>query len=1542
MADTVRGTFELSTTSAVTSSRNLRTSLKATDEWAHKVGNSLDRIGTAGQTTQVRKYRTQVRGLRTDLRGAAVQAERLDLALRGVGTARVRPHVDTSSINRAIVRVEVLARRMHALDRQRSNPRVNVNGGGGMSMAGGARGFRAGSGGAMVGTGGFNVAASGIRTVATVGAVALPVVQALTGAVGALAASLGAAGGAAAGIGVGGAASLAVGLGALVAVAKPAISRISEAYKAQTQFNVAQNDQIGIAKQNATAGEAVRQSELRLRDAQRQAKYAQQDLTRARRDARRELVDMSLAQDRSRLSEERARLTLRRSMAEQRRIALDPMASSTDKAEARLAVREASFGVREARIDRGRATADNRRAQRGGISGTQGVTSATRARQDAVRSVSEAKRGLAQAGAEMSAGASAIATAKQQLDQAFARAPRGTRQLLNDIREIRRLWGAADEGTKPGGVDPGVRAAQTNVVKMGRGAIGTLRDLTPTLGRVGRRASRAALREGAGVGRFLRGGRTKKFLTTSGAMFDENLGPARRSAQFVAETMMNISEASRPFLKQATSFIERWTRGWAVSTRDIGKTQTRLGGMVDHLKSWGKLTGAAGSLALDIGGNAAGPGKGGVDGMTRTLEKWDRWVTKNPRQVEAFFTRTVDSAKELAKAVASIAGALSKVATQLGPVMDRFAGLAQLAGSMGLLTPGVAALALGAVRGGRGARGGGAGGAGAGGMAGGAGGAGGGGGGMIFPWMAGRGGIAGGGAANGRLTSAFAGGMFGARRTGARAGGFGGRLGGWQGSRRLGQLSGGLSGVRTAAGRMGPKGFAAPVGRVGGAAARGAGKALLPIAAIMGVLDFIGEERGVPQKFQSAASGATLGLISKPRTRAQMDDVAGAYVDRYTGQLSEGNTQAGLRKDISTLKGGSKRIRGADFDFGSGEERERRIASAQREFKSALDERVQMLRDFRRQRNAILDETSTGKADKFAGEFQEGFGRKRKKMGDVAAFGSTVTGVLGKVGSMRKSGATSLAQQTLDWAREQAKANPKLQGEYNRLAGGIERRLGRLGRSVSVVQGQILDGTKGQWNSIADEMSSAARRGVSETSKEMRRLHALALGALTNMGYSKSDAQGFISGLNAGGEKATRANNAINMGAGGYAGAQAQAQKNINRTGDGWGIGDGTGNASAGSRSGGSANLMGAKAGMGVYAADAAGYGLSVSSGLRPGAITNAGNASYHGTGDALDLAGSPSAMMSFAKHAASKYGSSLEELIYSPLGWSIKNGSKTAAYAVADHYDHVHIADTAPGGTGGAKGVVGMPGAGTAGSVSSRASALPGTVGALSTAAGAAYATALNQRLAEAGGGGGTNFSGGGTPSANQKLGLRMMLAHGWGQDQWPSLKALWTGESNWDEKIVNTSSGATGIPQALPGNKMASAGADWKTNPATQIAWGLDYIAERYGSPSGAMSAWQGRSPHWYAKGGAGNYRQPHLIGVGDGQPSGGYERVTVERMRPSSRGGGGAAGRSIVLNIDLSGATITSEAHARELIGKAADHAARKLLAALEDAVPDSELG
>lgn len=100
--------------------------------------------------------------------------------------------------------------------------------------------------------------------------------------------------------------------------------------------------------------------------------------------------------------------------------------------------------------------------------------------------------------------------------------------------------------------------------------------------------------------------------------------------------------------------------------------------------------------------------------------------------------------------------------------------------------------------------------------------------------------------------------------------------------------------------------------------------------------------------------------------------------------------------------------------------------------------------------------------------------------------------------------------------------------------------------------------------------------------------------------------------------------------------------------------------------------------------------------------------------------------------------------------------------------------------------------------------------------------------------------------PGSAQEYAQQRLAAMGLGDDEFACLVALWNRESGWRVNANNASSGAYGIPQALPGSKMASAGDDWETNANTQIDWGLGYIMGRYGSP---CAAWQhSELENWY----------------------------------------------------------------------------------------------
>ena len=93
-------------------------------------------------------------------------------------------------------------------------------------------------------------------------------------------------------------------------------------------------------------------------------------------------------------------------------------------------------------------------------------------------------------------------------------------------------------------------------------------------------------------------------------------------------------------------------------------------------------------------------------------------------------------------------------------------------------------------------------------------------------------------------------------------------------------------------------------------------------------------------------------------------------------------------------------------------------------------------------------------------------------------------------------------------------------------------------------------------------------------------------------------------------------------------------------------------------------------------------------------------------------------------------------------------------------------------------------------------------------------------------------------SPSAARQLGLSLAAAAGWSQTQVGCLDTLWTRESGWVVSASNPTSGAYGIPQALPGWKMSSFGSDWRSSARTQIRWGLSYIQASYGGACSALS--------------------------------------------------------------------------------------------------------
>lgn len=189
-------------------------------------------------------------------------------------------------------------------------------------------------------------------------------------------------------------------------------------------------------------------------------------------------------------------------------------------------------------------------------------------------------------------------------------------------------------------------------------------------------------------------------------------------------------------------------------------------------------------------------------------------------------------------------------------------------------------------------------------------------------------------------------------------------------------------------------------------------------------------------------------------------------------------------------------------------------------------------------------------------------------------------------------------------------------------------------------------------------------------------------------------------------------------------------------------------------------------------------------------------------------------------------------------------------------------------------------------------------------------------ETMSRLGGAGGPTSSG-----AAVNLGRTMAAARGWIGPQFDALNKLWTRESGWRWNATNPTSGAYGIPQSLPASKMASAGGDWLTNPATQIRWGLGYIAGRYGNP---VSAWAHETAYnWYDQGG---YLPPGVSTVvnGTGRPEPVLTPAQWDAMARGARGGDGLGLPSIEQHFHGH----TPEPLERAEMGAALAHAVRTL--------------
>jgi hypothetical protein len=1105
------------------------------------------------------------------------------------------------------------------------------------------------------------------------------------------------------------------------------------------------------------------------------------------------------------------------------------------------------------------------------LAGVAGIASVAKPAAAAVKALSKEQEQYNATVAQYGVASKQAAESRRQLNAALAAAPPGAANFLRERTLLASRW---QRVTAPG---------QADILGLGAGAARRVRSAAPFLGAQANVAAGATREQGlnlAGWATSPAGLIIVKDLTRA---FADNLDEAEQTLEHVLGTAGNIARASTPFFHEGMVFLERWTGGWERSTRDIGQTRQQIGGYVDDLKAIGHLGGAGFDLIRDLIMPGRQQGTSLVEDLTMQLREWDDWAQHNPERIRRFYHDSIEGTKDLVGLIATLGADLRDVAQILLPILSRFAELGQIAGGTGLLLPTLIRAGLGRAMGGRG------------------GGA---------PAAAGA--VA--------TTAVVAGRM---ARGGARAPartpiGRSAPVVYGTGYRSGDALHPAFAPVPTAAGASGR--LAGLRGRAIGAAGS-VGRFAAPVAAISGVLGAAGTAGTFEERMQGAVSGLTFGLVPAPTTGAMAREQGAARVLGDIEHLGSPASAADYRRQIADLEAKRRRASarssvgaggglfgghgtlglfqaGRGGDAGPSETEAKRNAAAVKGYADAIRDLRREQASYRAEEDRRHGVASELHGSQLADSLQTGYGTLRRVRGPESALQDTAESTLRRMRRMRPEGAKVLGESMLAWSREIAKGNPKLQAIVDDMTRGIERRFSRLGDRVVIVNGQILTGTRAEWTQIGAAMTTPAEEAQQKVTKAFTAIQRQAIGSLRAMGFTTTEARGLVRGMEAG---KVKAGSPLTTAAGASAGAQTTAGP----SGDGIGDGPGTKRRRPIGGTSTRGGLMGAKSGLGVYAQDAAGYGLHVSSGRRPGAITSSGNVSYHSSGDAVDLSGTPADMMRYARHASSSYGSRLEELIHTPLGHGqIKDGRPFVytGQVARDHFDHVHVADTGVGGlAGGGPGGGAQPvgAGGRSARLDRRTSGLRGAPGALADRAMDVYARALEDRISSAGGGGNVGGARGGGRWA------ALVAAVGL-----PSIfNAIIGAESGGDPNARNPS-GAIGLTQLLGHGALIQRVARQLGLPADpripRVNLGvakLLYDESGLAPWTASRGAWgnslgrgRGDGIGWYGRGGSGTARRPTLIGVGD-HPRGEDFSVRPTRLGPPSSRAGGRAGAGAV---------------------------------------------
>lgn len=1071
-----------------------------------------------------------------------------------------------------------------------------------------------------------------------------------------------------------------------------------------------------------------------------------------------------------------------------------------------------------------------------------------------IEAASKAQANYTRVVAQYGAASKQAAAAQFTLNRAMAAAPAGTGSLLTQRDALRRDWRAA---TRPG---------QGSLMRLGAGAMARFR--TRALPRVAgdvNQIAAATEHQGLHLADFLTGPQSLRTIDVLAHSFTGNLDEAEHSLENVLSTMSHLAVAATPFFHEGMVWLEHWTHGWAANTKDIAGTRHTMAGYINDLKAWAHLTSSAFGLAKDVlmGGRPSGTSM--VNDLTKTLTMWDRWVERNPRKMDEFFRNAVSDTDKIAHSLADAAVGLNHMAADLRPILSPLERLVSLFGALsGSLSPGAAATILLGIRAGRSQI------AGRGGLNSMLGGLGtvqgpGGSTGML-PLLLGGGAAAASAKVVGGLTLAERGQRFSwARQLAAERSLWGGA-----------GLTGTLEGVR-----------AASVGLTG-ATARGAlraggtvGRFALPALAI----------GGLQGAFSGAGANQGHGVLSSPlwAVRNAAQGALAMFGIAHPVLGTDDRTNRGLSRAtqfMSMLPGGqnpttsqaASAARALRPELASAEQATANAFANRNNFAEAMAYLKALRAQAAAYRQIAKDAKHAGEVERnqrsrdHAGRLTTSFGKAddvlSKRFGPEKAMDLTVHSVLDKMRGMNRTGAKILGENVLSWAREQARHNPALAGSVDWLTKHIEAGFSKMGDHVLVVNGKILTGSAAQWKSIGDAISSPAEAARLKVGKAFDDIQQQAVGALMAMGYSSSAATQFVRDAGAG--KVSAANPAAALGPVDQGGAtldhSGRRAARAKKTGDGIGDGHGT-RPRARAAAAGPANLMGANAGLGVYEKIGENYGLGVSSGRRPGAITASGNVSLHATGDAIDEAGPAAGMLAYARFLASNYGGGIDELIHTPLGYGIKDGKRVplsfwGPVINAEHEGHVHVGDRTPpgGGAGGLSLGLSMDTAGPGlHQVNLRAprSGLGGVPGGLADAASTAYAAALGAKInALAGGGSGAGALGGGGGGSAAGLRARFGL---------PAIFDAIRGAESGNNPNAHNASGASGWYQIMMPLHAALVAQEAQRlgrpndvyDPEVNTAVAADLYHES------GLSPWAASRPKWGASGDGLGWDRPLLAG-------------------------------------------------------------------------------